>query len=131
MTPPSPGMASPLAATDTAASQPKYGHAMPVIAEPAALASSREHDPARIARGRAALVLAELPRSLAERKLDGNTELTCRIRALTLELPRLGHVFVSDLVGAEGGDEADSRRSPGWGHLSDGSLDGFDAGVVP
>jgi hypothetical protein len=59
---------------------------MPVIAEPAALASSREHDPARITRGLAALVLAELPRSLAERELDGDTELTCRIRTLTLEL---------------------------------------------
>jgi hypothetical protein len=86
MTPPSPGTATPLAATDTAASQSKYGHAMPDIAEPAVLASYREHDPARIARGLAALVLKELPRSLAERELDGNTELTCRIRALTLEL---------------------------------------------
>lgn len=59
---------------------------MPVIAEPAALASAREHDPDRIARGLTALVLAELPRSLAERELDGNTKLTCRIRALTQEL---------------------------------------------
>jgi hypothetical protein len=86
MTPPSPGPASPLATTDTVASQSKYSHAMPVIAEPAPMTSSREHDPARIISGLAALVLAELPRSLAERELDGDTELTCRIRALTLEL---------------------------------------------
>lgn len=88
MTPPPSGTASSGAGTGIAASQPKYGNAMPVIAGPAVLASFREHDPARIARGLAALVLEELPRSLAERELDGNTELNCRIRALTLELCR-------------------------------------------
>jgi hypothetical protein len=38
---------------------------------------------AEVASGLAALVLAELPVSLAERSLDGHTELTDRIRTLT------------------------------------------------
>jgi hypothetical protein len=41
---------------------------------------------AEVARGLASLVLTELPVSLAERGLDGHTELTDRIRTLTMEV---------------------------------------------
>lgn len=45
------------------------------------------HTPsAEVARGLASLVLTELPASLAERRLDGHTELSDRIRTLTAEV---------------------------------------------
>lgn len=59
---------------------------MSATAELPAAPANREPGPARIARGLAAVVLAELPLSLTERELDGHAELTDRIRTLTVEL---------------------------------------------